>query len=295
MIKCRKCKDMMLEALYGELGVDEKRMLDEHLRACPDCASEYSVLGATLRVMDKRQRPDPGPAFWDGYYDRLRQRMEKEASASPASQVAEPSTRSSLKAFMTRLLSPLPRWSYQAAAAVALVAVGILIGRALLSPPTPVTIAGDQPAADTTGLIPASDAAAIRAQNYLERSKLLLLGIVNYDPQTDDPYGLDMPLRKEISRELVSEAADIRGSLNAPGQTRLRDLIADLELILLQIANLESEQDLDAVEMVKTGIEQKGIFLKIDLSQMARNARGDTLKPGASGSSGLPPKSLIRF
>jgi anti-sigma factor RsiW len=71
MNDCRSCKDRMIEALYGELGPADRERFDRHICTCPECASEYSLLGATLRLMDKRERPDPGPEFWDGYWDRL--------------------------------------------------------------------------------------------------------------------------------------------------------------------------------------------------------------------------------
>jgi hypothetical protein len=207
--------------------------------------------------------------------------MEKEAAARPAT---ETPVRIPLGRRIGRLFPSLPRWSYQVAAAAALVVVGILIGRNIFSPQTPLTTAQRGPT--EAALIPVSDPAVDRAHDYLERSKLLLLGLVNYDAENDDPYALDLPRRKEISRELVTQAADIKGSLTGSGQARLRELIGDLEVILLQIANLEAEQDLEAVEFVQRGVEEKGIFLKIDLTQMARNARGPA--PKASGLSDKP-------
>jgi hypothetical protein len=262
MIDCRKCKDMMIEALYGELVSAEREILDAHLSSCPDCASEYSVLGATLRVMDKRRRPDPGPEFWDGYWGRLAARMERENAVRPE--------RVPLAVRVRRFFSGLPRWSYQAAAAVALIAVGVLIGRSLLSPPgriSPLQTAG------TSAAVPVSNDPAVRARTYLERSQLLLLGLVNYDPKTEDLYALDLPRKKEISRELVAQAADIQGSLTDPRQKRLRELVADLQVIMMQIANLGAGNDMEGLELVKQGVEQKGIFLKIDLTRMASNAQ----------------------
>ncbi len=292
MTKCLKCKDSMIEALYGELGPGEKRAFDEHLRGCQKCASEYSVLGATLRIMDGRTRPDPGQDFWDGYWDRLSGKMEAQAARESAIPIPGHIT---LRERIARLFSSLPRWSYQAAGAAALVLAGVLIGRTLLAPPEPPATAALGPkgvtpssaaassAAPSSATIPVSDPAADRAYDYLERSKVLLLGLVNYEPGTEDAYALDLPRRRELSRELLSQAADIRGSLVSPGQARLKELVSDLERILLQIANLEAGQDLEAVEIVKDGVEQTSLFLKIDLTQMARDTRGSIPKtPGRS-------------
>lgn len=264
MMNCPKCKDMMIEALYGELQPAERELFDAHLRSCPDCASEYSVLGATLRVMDKKRTPDPGAAFWDGYWARLAARMDREGAAGPARLPLAPRAGS----FWTLL----PRWSYRLAAGAALLAAGILIGRSLLSPPRMISPLQISPA--TSSAVPVSNDPTVRAQQYIERSQILLLGLVNFDPKTEDIYALDLPRKKAISREMVTQAADIRAALTDPRQKRLRELVSDLQVIMMQIANLGAGKDLDGVEIVKGGIEQKGIFLKIDLTRMAMNARG---------------------
>ncbi|MCX6567601.1 MAG: anti-sigma factor [Candidatus Aminicenantes bacterium] len=259
MISCRTSKDRMIEALYGELGPTEKERFDEHLRSCPDCASEYSVLGATLKVMDQRERPDPGPAFWDGYWDRLSRRKVWEEAGE--------ALRTSLGARLARVLSGIPRWSYQAAGAAALLFIGILIGSRLINTPAPLSTraAGD-------------NGAIVQAENFVERSKILLLGLVNYDAAKEDAYAFDLGGKKTMSRELAAAAPAIRGALNERGQKRLRDLVSDLEVIMMQIANLGSGQDVEGVELIKQGVDRRGIFLKIDLDRMGRDARGETKK-----------------
>jgi len=87
-----------------------------------------------------------------------------------------------------------------------------------------------------------------------------------------------MPLQKRLSRELVNEAGNLKSDLKAPAEKRLRELVADLETILIQIANLESANDLDAVELVKRGVEEKGIFLKINLTEMGPSPKARTDK-----------------
>jgi hypothetical protein len=276
MISCRTSKDRMIEALYGELGSTDKERFDEHLRSCPVCASEYSILGATLKVMDRRERPDPGPAFWDGYWDRFsRRKVWEEAGEAP---------RASLVARLARAFSALPRWSYQVAGAAALLLVGILIGSRLVTPPAPVSTA-------TRGAV--ESGAVVQAENYIERSKILLLGLVNYDAAKEDAYAFDLGGKKTMSRELAAQAPAIRGALNERGQKRLRDLVSDLEVIMMQIANLGSGQDVEGVELIKQGVDRRGIFLKIDLDRMGRDARGPAAPATPAGGTKLPKKNKI--
>jgi hypothetical protein len=111
----------------------------------------------------------------------------------------------------------------------------------------------------------------LRTQNYIERSKLILLAMVNFDPKTEDPYALDLPYQQQISRELVQEASLLRKDLSESKQRRLENLIASLEMILLQIANLESENDLDAIELIKEGADSQGILMEINLTDLRRS------------------------
>ena len=266
MSDCRMSKDRLIEALYGELGPAEKERVDAHLRSCPDCASEYASLAATLRIMDKRERPDPDPGFWDGYWDRLSKRMLWEA--------IEEERRPTLAARFLRPFARLPRWSLQAVGAAALLIVGILVGSRIVRAPETTRTA--------TAVVRPAPGAVVQAESFIDRSKVLLLGLVNYDPSTEDAYAFDLGRKKTMSRDLAVEALAIRTSLNERGQKRLRGLVADLELIMMQIANLESGQDLDGVELIKQGVDRKGIFLKIDLDRMGRDSRGQAAAPGTA-------------
>jgi hypothetical protein len=53
----------------------------------------------------------------------------------------------------------------------------------------------------------------------------------------------------------------------------LEDLIASLEIILLQIANLESDNDFEAIELVREGINRQGILMEINLSDLHRSIK----------------------
>jgi hypothetical protein len=271
MNECAKCRDRMAEALYGEMTPDSRASFEAHLGACPACASEYEAMTETREILDTRERRDPGPDFWEGYWGRLEKRLDAEPVPRPA------------RGRSRRPFAFFPAWGFRFAAAAALLVVGILIGRTLLRPPAPRVARTMPPTlapAPGAGVEQAS-APVLRARDYFERSKLILLGLVNYDPGASDVYGLDMPLQKRLSRELVNEAAGLKSDLKAPADKRLRELVADLETILIQIANLESENDLDSVELVKRGVEEKGIFLKINLTEIGPSPKARTDKSPA--------------
>jgi len=265
MKACKKCRGLLVEALYGELNSKEKALFEKHIGSCPSCAAEFKALTETLKTMDERVRPDPGQGFWDGYWDRLAGRMGEERAATETSR--------SWGKKLGRVWNLSPRWAFQAAAALALIVAGIFIGRMVFSPRR-ISVEASRPAVEVPPVQPGEGDPVLRARNYVDRSKLVLLALVNYNSSTEDPYALDLPYQKKVSQELVTQAGGIKSDLNKPGQRRLRELVTDLEAILLQIANLESENDLEAVEFVKQGVENRGIFLKINLSEMGGDLSG---------------------
>jgi hypothetical protein len=64
---------------------------------------------------------------------------------------------------------------------------------------------------------------------------------------------------------------------------RLEKLVGDLELILMQIANLEEKEDLPEIELVKDGVDRKGLLLKINLEQMRTGRSTQQKAKSASG------------
>lgn len=264
MNDCKKCHDLFVEALYEELNAEQKHFFTEHLQLCDKCKTEYTKMSASLKIMDKRVRPEPGQAFWNGYTNRLFQRMEDKKIFDEKS---EPWWRT-----FGRTLSSTPRWAYQAIAALLLVAVGIFIGRMIFSPSITEIQSSQQITSIQTQQAHRADLAH-RTQNYIERSKLILLALINFDPEIDDPYALNLPYQKQVSTELVQEASYLKGELGEYDQERMQSLVADLEMILLQIANLESEYDLRAIDLVKEGVERGGILLKINITDIRQSIK----------------------
>ncbi len=253
---------MFLEAFYEEINAEQKHFFKDHLLVCEKCKSKFEEMKSTLQFMDKRVRPEPGKAFWDSYEERLAQRMEKEEILQ--------AERESWREKYARIFTPVPKWAYQAAAAIVLIVVGVFIGRMIFTPSTPEI----QQASRQPGIVsPQQQGIELvhRTRNYIERSKLILLALVNFDPATEDPYALDLPFQQQVSRELVQEASYLKRELAESDQERLENLIIDLERVLLQIANLESENDFEAIDLIKEGANSRGILMQINFTDLRRS------------------------
>lgn len=279
MSDCKKCRVMLAEALYEELNAEQKLFFKNHLLLCKKCRTKFEKMASTLKIMNQRIRPEPGEAFWNGYQTSLAKRIKEE-------EIPGTKPESWVRTFI-RTLSSAPRWSYLTTAALLLVIIGVFIGRMVFSPSVSELQQGQQ-ISSITSQAESRIELVNRTHNYINRSKLILLAMINFNPETEDPYALDLPYQKQISRELVQEASFLKGELADSDQRRLQDLIADLEVILLQIANLESEHDSEAIELVKDGVESRGVLLKIrfaDIRQFIKK-RSKT-EPGAEVSDEL--------
>lgn len=269
MSDCERYQNMFVDALYEELSAENKPVLEKHLKKCDSCRHEYDEMAATMDKMSRRVRPEPDPEFFDGYWDRLAKRMDKE-------RVLRSTGDKWWASIFSRRRQVFPRWAYQAVASVLLVVVGIFLGRMVFNPgqvvdqPATVVQAGTEPGPQIN--------VSQRAIDYIQRSKLIVLAISNFDPENHDPYALDLPYQQHVSRDLVQEASWLKGELSGRRQRRLRELVSDLEVILLQIANLEAESDMSAIELVQDGVESRGILFKIHLAQFKD---GSEARPGA--------------
>ncbi len=249
-------KKMMAEAFYGELAGDEKKEFNLHLMECAECTRAYKKMSTTLAVMHQRQQPEPDASYWNNYWRRLEPELRRNH--------ASPSQQSSWIVRLRDAIHVEPRFVFVAACALLLVVIGAGIGRFLLQPDVvpPEMATTGQPSQDD--VFRAEQVK--RTGEYLDRSRTLLLGIVHLD--TTGSHGTDLSRQKTISRELVDEARALQISLKSPEQARLRKLVADLEVLMIQIANLEAQYDDPAVELVRSGVSRSAILLKINLEQM---------------------------
>lgn len=265
MKSCQHYEALLTEKLFGEIAAAQAQELNAHLQTCAVCRATLADLQNVLQAMGKPAVPQMPEHFWAGYWDRLRERMASEAQPQGSWR----------ERFRTRFNM---NWSlaYRLAAATALVLLGIFIGRFLQPQTHEAVVERSVPHYN------AEEVAAIsqRTANVLDRSKILLLGVVNEDFSAVSIE--DMMLQRKVSRELLTEVRSLQTVLPNSPDRRLLQLVQQLELVLLQIAALEAEHDLTNVELVREGIDREGLLLKINIEELTRQARADKpAKPGA--------------
>lgn len=254
-----------MDALFGDIDAEGLEALQAHMAGCEGCAEAFQQMQQTLAVTAQVHEPELSDAYWDSYYARLQARISEDVAPASTGTVWQNVKVWLHQNFMPRLA--LVQWG----AALALVLLGIWIGRQWT--PVPVEAPAGQQTAETSsqpGDNPVLTPAALnqKTQQYLDRSKVLLLGLVNFDVNQDDPAYINIAQQQQVAGELVEEAGLLKQELAENREQQLSALVEDLEMILMQIANLEMQQDLPSIELIQRGVDQNAILLKINLEKM---------------------------
>jgi hypothetical protein len=255
---CKKYESSIAAKIFGELNAADEQKLQTHLADCAACCAALAEMQQALNAVGAPIRPEMPEHFWEGYWHRLVARMEKDerTASAPASLPARLWMSLRAQWHEQPLFIPVAR----TAGILALLFVGVLVGHYWWPHQETPQIASSPPAQ--------VQPVQARAEQWLERSKILLIGVANED--FSDPAQSDFSQERQISRSLVTEARALRREISPAANRQLLQLMSQLELILLQIANLEAEHDLSAVELVRDGIARNGLLFKINITEMAQ-------------------------
>ena len=271
MIAHRSVKNRMVEFLRGELPEADRRRMEEHLAGCERCRSELDAIREAGLLLDRHARR-PSEQRGELYWQQFAVKVERRVDSAEERETSPSIVRQLLDAFVVH------RAPFGIGFASALTLMMMMFGVWSLWLRTPVQQQlASEPAAEQSITLsqPAVQkvSAETRAQDYLEQSKVLLIGLMNTDVQSLSSFQPSFQREREVSRKLVSQSVELTASLNDPSQRRLKELIADLQLILVQIANLSTEHGTAGVEIIKGGLEHNDIIFKINLEEIQRTSK----------------------
>jgi hypothetical protein len=268
MKDCKNYERLFEKALYDELTHTEEKIFMKHINSCSSCRLKFQELKETLTELKKYQRPEPDEDFMNSFWVTLQPKL-----AVGGNTQKNPWTK------LIYFFRSDFKWKYQLAGGIAILVIGLFIGKYFLAE------RGDNQAVTSNkNELAVSEAKAdLDAAKYIERSKILLLGIVNFDPTKDDAETINLPHIKNISKQLAGEAPALKADLNEPSQQQLKRLVSNLQLILLQIANLEEKNNLDGIELIKEGVNSQNIFLKINIQQLQEGNKPNNKQNSKSG------------
>lgn len=246
------------------------------MKSCERCAAELRSLREAMSLLDK-QAVRPSGRRSDLYWQQFAQKVDQKIQLGA---VDEEST-SVVGRLLEMLMENRKPFAVGFASALSLIMIALAVWGLWIKAPSSEQLGSDIPSRQRANGPTVNVEKAVletRAEEYLEQSKVILIGLMNADPRSFSKSGSVLQRQREISRQLVRESREITSRLTDPSQQRLKELISDLGLILVQIANLENGHDLQGVEIVRSGVEQNGILFKINLEEIRRVTRSSSKK-----------------
>jgi len=206
-----------------------------------------------------RAMADPASKRTDAYWQSFAGGVEsKLQSAMRNSRAVRPSVWEHFESFF--LLHRGPAYAV-GIACILLLAVVLYRGEFFTTKPAdPVESpsSAELRAPDSLRVVPASE----RMERYLRKSKILLVGLSNMKTDADHP--LDLSAEREASRSLIKEARYLQ---TQDIDRRSARLISALNRILIELANLEDQNDVPGVEIIRGGINQENLLFKIRMAE----------------------------
>ena len=231
MKSCTICGEHQADAVYGQLSASTLIQYRQHLAQNPSCAAEFE----DLQVMVASLKTTGDEAETDplaGFWDRL----EPQLKSVKQHQRGEQPWR---KLLLT-------------AAAIFVASLGLWYGAGREQP-----------------LQTAKNPELLAVSRYMDKAQPLLLAVANHRNGKTTATGFDHQTERDHATLLAQEAAQIRSSLNRTGSAKR--LLGDIELLLLQIANLDDSHYGKDIALVQDYMQQRTILLKVSLMEMKQN------------------------
>jgi len=74
-VKCGRFRDLMMASLDGELTLEDRRQLEEHLEHCPDCRQELTQMKELTDLVGRIELPRPSEEdmmkYWPSVYAKV--------------------------------------------------------------------------------------------------------------------------------------------------------------------------------------------------------------------------------
>jgi hypothetical protein len=295
MHHCRKVKSKLIDLVFNETGPAEKLRLIGEVEGCDECLELYRSMMQTLTISDNAfEAGIREESYWRGYEAKLRARL---ASAPRASTVRR--SLDWLRSFIAPIALPLyvkvtvallilatglwltifrqAKDTTMRSAEVQPILVPqekapehqATVIRPVIASKERVRRKPSQPGKKAIGSFKSFSKPPRRGQslmllsadtaNHIEKTELLLRAFRNIRP-LDDRAGFDISYEKVMSRELLARNILLRRRAMHKENQIARELLANVEPILLDIANLPERASEGDVRGVKELMRKQEII-----------------------------------
>lgn len=242
MLSCERCQELIADALYDALDVSQQLPLQSHLEKCADCRRLHAEM---REAIDALKAQDVSSGLYDDIPERvaldtLWENLQPELNRIDAERYrALPRQRTQRMIGMSLAL---------AASLALLIAILPLLSRNDVVAPEPVANALISP----------------ELMDYLTRAEVMLLLVANAETQNVSA----VPIRQTFARDLALEANVLNTNMQRTINSGQSQLLQDIEFLLLQIANLDSSNMEQGVQLLQQYLEENSVLFKIRLLEM---------------------------
>jgi hypothetical protein len=236
----------IVDYVFRELDEKDRRKFKAHLQTCEVCQLQLQQFEKTFSVIKKAKTEKPPKELMNNYLRVLQNSFYPKRSL--LQKVNE-----WIDDFVTH-----PSLSMRLAQATIMLLIGVLLGRLLFfQPQTPITNLADNNI---------QSAAAISDQllrHYLQETEMILLDVANTNP-AEDARILESIKQLAKYRRLLEKTVLCRERAEELDDPMLKNLIDEIELILLDLCNAEDENFDELLFHVKKQIKESHILLEIN-------------------------------
>ena len=248
-------EDLLLD-FYGEATPEQRAAMRAHVETCAECQALDRELRAVLALVDSEPLPEAPPGFERQMWARLEPLVAGLPGRKPRS--GEGGSRTKFWSF------EFPRWGL-AASAAALAVVSFLLGRAWS--PAPVTSTGSLVLTDPNGV--SERLLRTEVEEHLERSQRVLMELVN----AYDSSPVMLASDRQRATDLVAAGRLYRRSVEEIGDADTRDLLDEIERVLVEIANGPDVRSSKDLTDVRTRISDQDLIFRLQVMTGAMRAR----------------------
>ena len=278
-MKCEVCIELLEEYLDGELAAGEQEQINAHLITCADCSASFAALTAEQELFSRYDRELEVPPF---LWTRIAQHTV----------AGNNSMRLSWRERVSRLVS-LP--SLAGAVAILLIAIAVAVVYLRKAEPKQARVNEIQqdrntetqtkqeqnkpklalsprpkhkPKREIRTAIDQSDVVSSDlgyldiddrdTAKHIEQTENLLRSIRNFQVSDGDEE-IDVTYDKALSRRLLNENVVLRRDAEMKAKFPTKSLLADVEPLLIDIANLPDHARAEDVRVIKERVQKTEI------------------------------------
>jgi hypothetical protein len=241
-------EEMLLD-YYNESPSADRAVRRAHLEKCEACRRLDREMRAVLALVDTAPTIEAPPGFGREMWARVEPHISARATRRPWWSVfAKTPTR----------LAPVRHWALGVGMAVLLLA-SFTLGRVWDGAPR-----RDQPTPQSSTPAGATGAVTERLlraeiEDHLERSRRVLVDVVN----GDDAAAVSLASDRTRAADLVADGRVYRGAADRIGDVEMRNLLEDVERVLVDVANGSSGPASKDLEDVRTRIDEQDLLFRL--------------------------------